>query len=77
MLPQASLSFVRHSVITKQQQQQCMWNVKAKVTPLITGDWNHFKITRTVPEQHTGKAQNQGTKKKQPYWALHTYCRNY
>jgi len=20
------------------------------------GDWNHFKITRTVPEQHTGIA---------------------
>jgi hypothetical protein len=22
------------------------------------GDWNHFKITQTVPEQHTGKACN-------------------
>ena len=22
------------------------------------GDWNHFKITQTVPEQHTGKARN-------------------
>jgi len=31
-----------------------------------------FKITQTIPEQHTGKAQNQGTK-KQPYWALHIY----
>jgi len=37
--------------------------VKAKVTPLITGDWNHFKIIQTVPEQRTGKAQNQGTTK--------------
>jgi len=25
------------------------------------GDWNHFKTTQTVPEQHTGKARNQGT----------------
>jgi hypothetical protein len=22
------------------------------------GDWNHFKITRTTPEQRTGKARN-------------------
>ena len=40
-----------------------MWNVKAKVTPLIMGDWNLFKITRTLLEQHTGKAQNQETTK--------------
>jgi hypothetical protein len=20
------------------------------------GDWNHFKITQTIPEQHTGKS---------------------
>jgi hypothetical protein len=36
---------------------QCMWNVKAKVIPVITGgDWNHFKITQTIPEQHARKA---------------------
>jgi hypothetical protein len=23
-----------------------------------TGDWTHFKITLTIPEQHTRKAQN-------------------
>jgi len=22
------------------------------------GDWNHFKITQTIPEQHTVKARN-------------------
>jgi hypothetical protein len=22
------------------------------------GEWNHFKITQTVPEQHTGKGRN-------------------
>ena len=23
-----------------------------------TGDWNHFKITQTIPERHTRKALN-------------------
>jgi formate dehydrogenase assembly factor FdhD len=27
------------------------------------GNWNHLKIT-TIPEQHTGKAQNQKTTEK-------------
>jgi len=22
------------------------------------GDWNHFKITQTIPEQHARKARN-------------------
>jgi hypothetical protein len=35
---------------------QRMWNVKAKVIPV--GDWNHFGITQTIPEQLTGKARN-------------------
>jgi hypothetical protein len=26
------------------------------------GEWNHLKITQKIPEQHTGKARNQGTK---------------
>jgi hypothetical protein len=25
------------------------------------GDWNHIKITQTIPEQHTGKVRNQET----------------
>ena len=28
------------------------------------GDWNHFIIIQTVPEQRTGKARNKGTTKK-------------
>jgi len=36
-------------------------------------DWNHFKITQTIPKQRTEKARNQRTAKKQPYWALHMY----
>jgi hypothetical protein len=38
---------------------QRMWNVKAKVIPIIieaTGTIS--KITQTVPEQHIGKARN-------------------
>jgi hypothetical protein len=38
-----------------------MWNVKTNVIPVITGNWNHLKITQKIPEQHTGKALNQGT----------------
>jgi len=25
------------------------------------GEWNHLSIIQTVPEEHTGKARNQGT----------------
>ena len=40
-------------------EMQRMWNVKAKVTPVITGgEWNHFSITQTVPEQRTEKERN-------------------
>ena len=35
-----------------------MWNVKTKVILVITGRLKPFQITRTVPEQHTGKARN-------------------
>ena len=38
---------------------QRMWNVKAAVTPvIIEGEWNHFRITQTLPEQHTGEVRN-------------------
>ena len=36
---------------------QGMWNVKAKVIPVIKGATD-FKIIQTIPEQHTGKARN-------------------
>jgi hypothetical protein len=49
-----------------------MWNVKAKVIPVIMGDWKHFKITKKIPEQHTRKHEIRNYK-KQPYWALHAY----
>jgi hypothetical protein len=42
----------------------CMWNVKEKVIPVITGgNWDHCRLIQTVPEQHMEKACNQGTTK--------------
>jgi hypothetical protein len=33
--------------------------VTANVIPVNNrGDWNHFKITHTIPEQHIGKHEN-------------------
>ena len=36
------------------------------------GNWNHLKIIQKIPEQHTTKAQNQGTAENSHIWALHT-----
>ena len=41
-----------------------MWNVKAKALPVITR--TILKSFRQKPEQHTGKARNQGTTKNSP-----------
>jgi len=32
-----------------------------------TGDWNHFKITQTIPEQHNMKNTKLRNCKKHPY----------
>jgi hypothetical protein len=38
------------------------------------GKWNHLKITQTIPEQHTQKAQNQGTTKNSHIgYCIHTW----
>ena len=40
---------------------QCMWNVKAKVIPIIIGaTGNISKSLQSEPEQQTGKARNEG-----------------
>jgi len=40
------------------KETQRVWNVKSKVIHVNNmGDWNHFKITQTTPEQHTGRAR--------------------
>jgi hypothetical protein len=38
---------------------------KKKVMPVIINrdNWNHFTIIHKIPEQHIGKARNQGTAK--------------
>jgi hypothetical protein len=42
-----------------------MQNVKNESdTSNNRGKWKHLKIIQTIPEQHTEKAQNQGTTKK-------------
>jgi hypothetical protein len=38
---------------------ECMWGVKISDTN-NKSNWNHLRIIQTVPQQHTGKAQNQG-----------------
>jgi len=54
---------------------QCMWNVKANMIPVIIG------VTGTISESLRqylsnipGKQVIKEVQKKQPYWALHTYC---
>ena len=37
------------------------------------GGWNHFKITRAIPEQHSRISKIKEMQKK-PYWVLNTYC---
>ena len=54
---------------------QRMWNVKSKViTSNNRGDWDYFKVIQKIREQHTGKTWKFRNSRKQPYWALHTYC---
>ena len=53
---------------------QCMWNVKAKVIPVITGMTGTIlkslrQYLSSIPGKHDIKELH-----KQPYWALHTYC---
>ena len=54
---------------------QCMWNVKAKVKPVITGASGTIskelrQFLNSIAERHEIKE----LQKKQPYWTLHTYC---
>jgi hypothetical protein len=50
---------------------QRMWNVRAKVIPVVIGA---TEITQTVPEQQTSKARNYGTKKTAILDTAHIYC---
>jgi hypothetical protein len=53
---------------------QRMWNVKTRVTPVIIGatgtvSKSFRKYVSDIPGNHDVKDY-----RKQPYWALHTYC---
>jgi len=41
------------------------------------GDWNHFRMTHTIPEQNTMKARHLRKYKKQPHLALQRYYGKY
>jgi len=52
-----------------------MWNVKAIVIPVIIGATEPFQShsdNTSAAYQESTKLRNR--KKKQPYWALNTYC---
>ena len=55
---------------------QCMWNVKAKVIPVITGaTGTTSKSLRQYLRNISGKHEIKELKK--PYCALHTNCEKY
>jgi hypothetical protein len=57
VIKKESEKVLKHKDLIIEIQRMC--NVKTTVIPVNNrGDWNHFKITQTVPEQHTGKARN-------------------
>ena len=55
---------------------QLTWKVKTKEIPLIKGATGTFSISlRQYLSNIRGKHEMKELQKKQPYWALHTYCR--
>ena len=58
-------------------ETQRMWNVKTEVIPVIIGatetvSESFRKYVSKIPGKH--EVRNY---RKQPYWALHTYCGKY
>ena len=57
---------------------QRMWNIKTKVMPVIKGaNGTNSESFRQYLSNKPGKHEIKETLKKQPYWALHTYCGKY
>ena len=49
-----------------------MWNVNSEIdTGNNMGDWNHFKIIQTIPEQHTGKYEIKEVQKTATFITAH------
>jgi len=56
---------------------QPMWNAKTKVIPVIIGATGTIsKSFRKYMSNIPGKYKSRNYR-KQPYWALHTYCGKY
>jgi hypothetical protein len=51
---------------------QCMWNVKARVIPVVIGATG--TISKSLKKYASNIPGNHDVKELQPYWALHTYC---
>jgi len=52
--PKKILKYKDHTI-----EIQRMSNVKTKgISEIIWDDWNQFRITQTIPEQHTRKTRN-------------------
>jgi len=85
-LQEALIVIINNNMINKKAEKiwnynliieiQRMWNVKAKVIPIIVG------VTRTILKSLRqylsnipGNNEIKEQQKKQPYWALHTYFR--
>jgi hypothetical protein len=53
---------------------QRMWNVKAKMVPVILGATAAISKSLRKYLNNTPRKKEITELKKQPYWALHTYC---
>jgi hypothetical protein len=51
-----------------------MWNVKTKVIPVITGAAGTISKSFTIDLSNIPRSITSRKYRKQPYWALHTYC---
>jgi hypothetical protein len=88
MLVDVAVSVDRH-VIKKEAEKilrykdlikeiQRMWNVKARVIPVITGATGTIsKSLRKYLSNIPGKQEVKEIQKTRPCWALHTYFGNY
>jgi hypothetical protein len=49
------------TMTTKTMTTIATWNVKKSDTSNSCGNCKHLKVIQKIPEQHDGKARNQGT----------------
>jgi len=56
---------------------QRMWKVKSKVMPVIIGATGTISKSFRKYVSNIPKNMKSRNSRKQPYWALHTYCGKY